>query len=71
MSYSAEGPIPANLLVKVELWISGTTFLDGSKVAWIRSEDFDPFGVANLQVIATNGSHGICQFVKLYLENEE
>jgi hypothetical protein len=71
MSYSVDGKLPANLLIKVEVWISGTTFVDGSRVAWLRPEDFDQFGVANLQVIATDGGHGICQRVNLYLESEE
>ncbi len=66
MSYTVSGPIPPDLLIRVEVWISGTTFLDGSTVAWLRASDFDEFGVAKLQVISAS-DHGICQFVELYL----
>jgi hypothetical protein len=73
MSYSIDGPIPPNLRIRVTVWIPGTTFLDGSTIAWLTAKDFDEFGVANLQVIYSyEGSpygqgHGICQHVDFYL----
>ncbi|MCW1916968.1 chitobiase/beta-hexosaminidase C-terminal domain-containing protein [Luteolibacter sp. GHJ8] len=66
MTYTVNGPIPPNLLVRVQLYAGGTTFLDGSTVAWLSAEDFDEFGVANLEVVIGSGG-AICQGVGLYL----
>ena len=64
MSYSVDGAIPANLRVKITVWVGGSLFTNGTNTIWLTKDDFDEFGVANVQVF-TSGA--ICQSLQLFL----
>ena len=64
MSYSIDGEIPANVRIRITVWAGGSLFQNGTNTIWLTADDFDEFGVANVQVF-TSGA--ICQSVELFL----
>jgi hypothetical protein len=69
MTYLLNGTLPPNVLIRVQVWISGTTFVDGTTEKWLSSQDFDESGVAHLYVKARG--KGICQNVSVFQIEEE
>jgi hypothetical protein len=69
MTHLLNGTLPPNVLIRVQVWISGTTFVDGTTEKWLSSQDFDESGVAHLYVKASG--KGICQNVSVFQIEEE
>ena len=53
--------------VKLEIFVAGVTFEDGTRVKWLTAEDFDEYGVCRLAFIrGANVKTSVCHRTYIY-----
>lgn len=64
------GAVPPGTRVKLEIFVAGVTFEDGSRVKWLTAEDFDEYGVCRLTFIrGANVKTSVCHRTHIYQGN--
>ncbi len=61
------GAVPPGTRVKLEIFVAGVTFEDGTRVKWLTAEDFDEYGVCRLTFIrGANVKTSVCHRTYIY-----
>lgn len=64
------GAVPPGTRVKLEIFVAGVTFEDGTRVKWLTAEDFDEYGVCRLTFIrGANVKTSVCHRTYIYQDD--
>ena len=56
--------------MKLEIFVAGVTFEDGTRVKWLTADDFDEYGVCRLNFIrGANVKTSVCHRTYIYQDN--
>ena len=64
------GAVPPGTRVKLEIFVAGVTFEDGTRVKWLTADDFDEYGVCRLNFIrGASVKTSVCHRTYIYQDN--
>jgi hypothetical protein len=58
--------LPPGGSIKLEIWLGGRLFLDGTKTKTLRAQDFDEAGIAHVQMLLSSGVGTSCHRAYVY-----